>query len=531
MSFEKLISGSKLPVLFIGSGLSRRYIGLPDWESLLESVYNFLDNKDFHYKHFKAKVKNTLSRKNMSVGEINALIASRLKEKFNKYYFESNLVNEYPEWLNENVSPFKMCISSQLENYIVSEEKIDEIELFKKLRGKLHSIITTNYDTFIEDLFEFRKESIFIGQHQLFNSTSVEIDELYKLHGCVSMPERILITKEDYDDFTKKAKLFSAKLMTLISENPIVFLGYSIQDPNVQGTLSNFVSCLTKSQIEQLKNHFYIINYKRNEKQLIEEKYMFDAKSYDGTHVTFPVTIINTDNYAELYKQLYKLNPAMNISVVKQVKRIVKEIVVKATKNTNKIDPILTVMIDDLEQISSEEYDKLEIAAGKAKTIGELGYGIKHKVEVFEDVLFNNKYLDPKRVLMGTYENHYLKIRTNIPIYKYISKVNHSVVKNLPRVKSYIKEKKTVNNYLNSSLIRSLARVPVGNKINDMPDEFKKARNRKYNWIFKNIDRLALDDIQEFLRHELSAYDKFDSNEKSNFHRLISIYDMLKYKK
>lgn len=530
MSLTYLLNGHKLPTLFIGSGISRRYINLPNWDELLETIYCHLDIEDFDYQYFKAKIRNTIENSDLSGGEFNALVASKLEIKFNKYYYESDLFKEYPEWGNANVSPFKMCIASKLKKYEISEEKREEVKWLKKLRGKVHSIITTNYDTFIEDLFEFKEESIFVGQHELFNANSVEIDELFKLHGCVTKPKSILITKQDYHHYAEHAKLFSAKLMTLISENPIVFIGYSIQDANVQETLTNLVSCLTNEQINELSNHFYIVNYKHDESELVESQYMFNAKSYDGQTVTFPVTVITTDNYLNFYKQLYLLNPAMNISVVKQVKRIIRDIVIKSTESNKDTEPILTVMLDDLDQSSTDDYNKLAIALGDIKQIKDFGYGVKPKVEVFEDILLNNKHLDSKRLLMGTYENHYLKIRTNIPIYKYVKEVQPSVIENLERVNSYTKEKGTVNSYLNQTLIRNLQTIPVGDTLKDIPADYETTRRKRYLWIFKNIENLDNNEIKDFLIEELQIYEDFESYEKSDFHRLISMYDLLKYK-
>lgn len=531
MSFSELIKGHRLPTLFIGSGLSRRYINLPTWEGLLKILYEYIPDKELSFDLFKTKLRNTLNVTKLSDGEFNALLATKIEQIFNKSYFNSDLMKKHPEWLNKNVSPFKMCISSVLKNYTVLQEKEEEIEWLKKLRGKVHSIITTNYDTFIEDLFEFKKESVFIGQHELFNRTSVAVDELYKLHGCITKPQNILITDQDYNHYAENAKLFSAKLLTLISENPIIFIGYSIQDANVQKTLTDLVSCLTNDQIKQLNNHFYIVDYKKGERNLVEKNYMFDAKSYDGTNVTFPVTVISTDNYKEVYKKLNLLKPAMNIGVVKQVKRMVKDIVVKSMETNKSFEPIISVMIDDLDQLSSEEYDKLAIAIGNRKTINEFGYGIKPKVEVFEDILLDNKKLDSKLLLMGTYENHYLQIRTNIPIYKYYEDVRGQVLDKLSRVKTYVSEKRDLKDYLNNSLIRELQRIPEGHDLNSMPEHYKKTRRRQYLWIFKNIEKIKLDQLKDFLLMELEAYSSFSNNDKSYFHRLISMYDFLRYKK
>ncbi|TFJ89935.1 SIR2 family protein [Lentibacillus salicampi] len=54
--------------------------------------------------------------------------------------------------------------------------------------------------------------------------------ELYKIHGCITDPDNIVIASSDYSNFRSNAKLFSAKLLTLISKNPVIFIGYSISE-------------------------------------------------------------------------------------------------------------------------------------------------------------------------------------------------------------------------------------------------------------------------------------------------------------
>lgn len=531
MSFVHLINGHKLPILFIGSGLSKRYIDSPDWEGLLKQIYSYMGKTDNDYSRLKSRIRNTSDNRDIPVGELNALIATEMEKLFNNYYFNSDLIDRHPEWLKDEISPFKLCVASIFENYKIIDAMQDEVDWFKKLRGKMHSIITTNYDQLIEDILEFKDESIFIGQHQLFNSLSVEIDEMYKLHGCATNPEHIIITSRDYDHYKDNAKLFSAKLLTLISENPVVFLGYSIEDPNVQDTLTNLVSCLTEKQIKQLKSHFFIVDYKQGEVELIEQQYMFPAKSYDGAQVTFPVTVISTDNYLELYKQLSNLMPAMNISAIKQVKRIVKDIVIESSETVQIKEPIITIMMEDLNQLTNQGIDKMAIAVGNINKINEYGYGVKPKIEIFEDILLDNKNLDAIRLLKGTYEQHYLKIKQNIPIYKYSTSVSKTVIDDCQLVTAYLEEKQTLSNYLNKSLLKELRNVPEGNTLKDIPDSYTSSRRRKYLWIFKNLDNINLKEIKGFLVEELPKYDSFDGHNKSYYNRLISMYDLLKYKK
>lgn len=531
MAIENLINGNKLPILFVGSGFSRRYIGSPDWEGLLKEVYYFIGKTEQEYKALKARVKNDSNNRSLTDGELNAVIASLSEEMFNNHYYESELMSKYPDWLGDDISPFKRCIANIVSKTNLIEEKKEEITMLKKLRGKVASVVTTNYDTLLEEIFGFHENSIFIGQSQMFNPLSVEIDELYKIHGCVTKPELIIITEHDYQQFKEHAKLFSAKLLTLMSENPVVFIGYKIGDPNIQQTLIDLVSCLTAEQMENLQEHFYIVEYQQGLETLEESKYFFSAKSYEGKEMVFPISVIRTDNYLEVYRQLSMLTPAMNISAVKQVKRIVKDIVIESTATTPMEEPIITVLLEDIQQLDKMgRSQKFAIAIGNVNSIKEYGYGLKPHTEIFEDILLDNKSIDPEKILRGTYEKHYLKVKQNIPIYKYAKEVNKTVLNECPKVKAYILNHSSIESYLNSELIRSLKTIPIGCDLKNIPSEYKGTIRRRYLWIFKNIERLSKDELKNFLLGDLQQYQSFDGNAKSYFNRLISIYDYLVYK-
>jgi len=54
-----------------------------------------------------------------------------------------------------NISRFKIYISELLSSIDFKEDMVEEIAELKKIRKNIGSIITTNYDKFIESVFEF----------------------------------------------------------------------------------------------------------------------------------------------------------------------------------------------------------------------------------------------------------------------------------------------------------------------------------------------------------------------------------------
>lgn len=85
-------------------------------------------------------------------------------------------------------------------------------------------IITTNYDGLIEErIFSKYKYQKFIGQEELIFSSITGIGEIYKIHGCYSNPNSIIINEEDYKSFDEKYDYLAAKLLTIFMEHPIFF--------------------------------------------------------------------------------------------------------------------------------------------------------------------------------------------------------------------------------------------------------------------------------------------------------------------
>src|SRR5690606_9675866 len=127
-----------------------------------------------------------------------------------------------------NISRFKLYITELLKDYSLKEEKKEEVLELQKVRKNIGSVITTNYDTFIEDIFEFKP---LIGNEILLSNP---YGAAYKIHGCVEDPGKIIITDNDYKTFNEKYELIRAQLLSLFIHSPIIFLGYNLGDKNIK---------------------------------------------------------------------------------------------------------------------------------------------------------------------------------------------------------------------------------------------------------------------------------------------------------
>lgn len=87
-------------------------------------------------------------------------------------------------------------------NEIKDKSHRHEIELIKDIRP--HAVITSNYDTMLELIFP--ELTPVVGQN-IIRGTNLSVGEIFKIHGCMTDPKSLVITKEDYNFFAKKKSI------------------------------------------------------------------------------------------------------------------------------------------------------------------------------------------------------------------------------------------------------------------------------------------------------------------------------------
>jgi hypothetical protein len=225
------------PILFIGSGLAKRYFDAPNWEELLDYLASKCSSIDKGLGFFKQSLGDPI----------------HIGEEFARLYQEwawSTGNNEFPEdmfgpdvakgdYIKFKIAEYLKLITPPDVGGFGSTQYAGEIEALQRI--KPHAIITTNYDQMIETLFP--DLTPIIGQ-QAIKGQSVAVGEVFKIHGCVTSPSEIVFTASDYEQFTRKKKFLSAKLLTFFNEHPLIFVGYSASDPNIRAILSDIDEAL-----------------------------------------------------------------------------------------------------------------------------------------------------------------------------------------------------------------------------------------------------------------------------------------------
>jgi len=353
MNINEYISGYKNhPVLFVGTGVSLRYLkNSYTWDGLLSQVaFDLKENKEF-YLDIKSKSEENGKYKYDK-------IATLLEREFNddlsndrdgKFKDINDVFYENME-KGINLSRLKIYISKLLSEIEFKEEMLDEVKELKKIRKNIGSIITTNYDTLIETIFEFNP---LIGNDILLSNP---YGSVYKIHGCISNPSKVIITENDYIEFKEKYELIRAQLLSLFIHNPIIFIGYSIGDENIKNILKTIFTYIEPNSeaAEKIRKNFLLVEYDHeNESEEITE-HDIDLEGFS----TIRINKIKTHNFKPIYESLSELHLPISAMDVRKVQDIVREIYSGGEIKVN--------ITEDLDTLKNS--DRI-IAIGSSKTI------------------------------------------------------------------------------------------------------------------------------------------------------------------
>ncbi|MCP5178654.1 MAG: SIR2 family protein [Pseudomonadales bacterium] len=241
------------PILFIGSGASRRYFNAPTWDALLEVMVSQCPLIPRKYGYYR--------QKHSSLPEVGSEIAELYRDwawqaEGNGAFPASLMVASLPSdtYLKYKVSQYLKELTPSGVKSVKPAKYRKEIESLQEMQP--HAVISTNYDGLLEIVFpDFEPV---IGQ-RILRANYVSVGEIFKIHGCVSDPSTLVLTSEDYQDWGKKKKYLSAKLLTYFAEHPMLFFGYGAGDANIRGILSDIDEIL--SGPDGLVQNLFFLNY------------------------------------------------------------------------------------------------------------------------------------------------------------------------------------------------------------------------------------------------------------------------------
>ncbi|KYG33628.1 SIR2 family protein [Priestia endophytica] len=481
------------PVLFIGTGISLRYIeNTFTWDGLLSYIsYELKGNNEFYFDlKYKYQTNGEYDYPQIASeleAEFDVILQEDRNGKFKRIndLFYKNIGN------NISISRFKLFITELLSNYSIKPEKKDEIAELQKVRKNIGSVITTNYDTFIEDIFEFNS---LIGNEILLSNP---YGSAYKIHGCVQHPDKIIITNYDYKQFENKYELIRAQLLSLFIHNPIIFLGYNLGDKNIKSILKTIFTYVDPSSetAEKIRSNFLLVEYEENSGNLEVVEHDIDI---DGMS-TIRINKIKTDNFIKLYEHLGTLSLPVSAMDVRKVQNVVKEIYAGGN-----------IKVSITEDIDSLKNGEKVLAIGSLKTI-------KYEYHTAEEMMVNYFKLieESNHQLLRLIEKHRIQSNQFFPIFGFI-RVQPNI-SNSERLQDI--QMKKINN------LKNLPDLATNHySIDNILEDEGIANTNKTLAIVKGIlsRRINLEDVERYLKD-------YDNKRSTDYKKLLCVYDYKKY--
>lgn len=395
------------PFLFVGSGMTRRYYGLPDWKGLLEHFAFEIKNDPFAYSVYENRAK-ALS---CPVGLL-PKVAELIQRDYDEKWFAGEVHHTVEDMIlgqiKNGLSPFKAEVAAFISrNAMINEQYKAEIEKLSEIAEKsITGIITTNYDAFLETHCPGFKN--YVGQGQLIFSPVQGVAEIYKIHGSIEKPSSLIINETDYLEFDAKSPYLASKLMTIFVEYPIIFMGYSISDSNIQNILKSIVNCLDAEQLERLQNRFVFVEFKpgMSEAEVTPYTVMIDGK-------LLPMTRITLSDFLPLYSEIGKKRSKVPVRILRRFKEDLYSFVV-----TNM--PAGTLRVASIEDERMRDEDMV-LAIGRADQLGIRGLSGITGNEWYRNILLDDLAFSADELLEFAYPVLLKQNSNRLPIYKYLA--------------------------------------------------------------------------------------------------------------
>lgn len=516
---DNLIEKNEFPIIFIGAGISKRYLkNYPSWEQLLEELWSEVNDTNIYSylnkinENLKTEgIDNEFKRKFIA----NTLVARDIEKLVNNKFFDGKITIEGLSQENvykSSISPFKKYLSNKFTDYIIKDKVEKEVNEFSNLLLKAQIIITTNYDTFIEDTYNKKSNyeiKKYIGQQGFFRQT-LGYAELYKIHGCVTEPTSVIINDNDYKNFNNNSILISAKIISLLLNSPIIFLGYSLTDVNVRNIIKDFTGSLSEHEKVELEKRLILVQWMEGINDILEEVII-------DTDLGCRLTLIKTDNYYEVFRKISQINQGVAPSEVRRYQSVIRELIVERGKKGSL--KAMLVSPGDLDEIEKTIGNKnIVVAIGDSKTIFNMPNTVDYIYDYIEGV--NEQNINSILRFIASQQT-----KSILPVLKYITD------ENIDKCNLHDSEKKKLRKRIKKQAIlrvqnEALPCKEVFKTIEDILKE-KYPKYREQSLIAYNIDIIGTEKVRNYLLNELNDLKtKGEITASTQLKRLALIYDL-----
>lgn len=509
-------------------------MGTPGWVDLLQSVCRDVLEDDYayarHYGDAKIAVEN-----GRAVSEL-PYTATLMERDVNETLLTSKKFEAFRTandlWLQSGNSPMRRYIADIFAGFSLEDESKrllpDEVDLLKKAgASKVSGVITTNYDRLCEEVFPSFVP--YVGEDGILFQDPTLAQEIYEIHGSISVPSSLVLTEADYARFAERSKYLAAKLLTIFVEYPVIFLGYSMQDSNIQGILSSIAKCVGPSRLEELQGRLIFVQYEEDNPGTVGTQIM----SFDGQ--TLPMTNITTGNFSSVYRAIANSEKLYEPRLLRELRGSIFSVV-------SKLDSKSEVIVSGIDRALDSLGDDDRVVIGFGQVSSAFGKSVKLN-ELYRDIVLDDGLFPPALVAYEYLEdllNHNSKA---VPVYKYLEEAGIPIA-DCHKLGKLLAE--YVGEYNSVAAFQSKTKRDSGEKYRQLHTGSMsvkdiialEGRDRAFQFInYLHEDEIDVQDLGSYLSDillgrvdGLGESTLEDGTYKSDLKKCIRIYDFMRYR-
>ncbi|MBU8855436.1 SIR2 family protein [Bacillus sp. FJAT-26377] len=515
---EEIKNSDSAPFLFLGSGFSRRYMDTPSWNALLDKCASLTKK---NYKQYISKVKKYKPEDSMYLPHIAQMIAEDFEEIWWEDEDYKDLREENENLITNYASPLKIAIADYLAKFSLienNENLTKEIEALKKINdnNSIDGIITTNWDTLAEEIFDFTS---FIGQEKLLFSNVLNVGEIFKIHGCITDPNSMIFDENDYEAFNKRNHYLASKLTTIFIEHPIVFIGYSLRDDNIREILSAIIFGIGEENLRTFGKRIFFI-----ECNFDNDDFIYTTMPVDLPAGKLDITYIKTSDYVEVYEALAENERKFPARLVRQMKSHLYNLLLTD-------DPKDQIYVaTDLKSQEDAEKVQFVYGAGVIEKLSSDGYSVIPNDELFKDIVgLSDKKYDYKKIVTKTLLT---SNKHHLPVYTFIKKSNLPLSSVDPKILDRrVRNHKELLNFRNGNWKFDT----INGRFSSISDLISKEKNKDKQLeyaLYLYPEKISnADDLKELITSNIDLLDDGKTSQKTSIRKLIRYYDWLLHRK
>lgn len=499
-----LTEANRVPFLFVGSGISRRYMGSEDWDGLLKWVCESAGAPMKPYYQYKlAASAEGDGRKNTVYPRIATLMERDFLDAVNRPEYAA-WVEAHQEEFESGIEPMKVYIADHLKTFQPTQLS-EELEVLRRATRHVAGVITTNYDSLMESVFP--KYDVYVRQDDLLFSPLMGIGEIYKIHGSADDPESMVIDERDYQRLGEHRDYLTSKILTIFGEYPIIFLGYSMNDQDIRDIISSIASCAGERRAREIAKRFIFVEYSADHTITSNRYEVNDSQVVE-------MTGIRTQDFTPIYEAIAKTNQRYAPKVLNQILRQLY----RASYSGEDAESVVAVELSHMDELPPDK----NVIVG----VGVMDYGRKVTLDdLCEDVLFGNKRFSPELVI-GEYLDSMIK-QGGAPMYYYLRRYEGPLSE---RINKAVADKQTMDAYLSKT--ESRRRHSGRSKFDDYSVQglIGQFHENAYKCLtLLHQEEIDVDALESLLKATVKARIESGRQLDSVLRKDIRIYDFLKY--